>query len=63
MSAVVYHVKVGHADLGDGNGPWIPTDKDLAEIEKAVTEKLQPLGANRVIVTHFGVHIDTFYRQ
>jgi hypothetical protein len=55
-SGGILHVKVGLTNLGDGQGPWMPSPDDLesvrTEIEQAIPE------GTTVIVTHCGVSME-----
>lgn len=48
-------VSVGVADLGDGVGPWIPSEEELEQVRDDFD---RALGEDyRVLVHHFGVEV------
>lgn len=48
----ILHVRLGYADLGDGQGPWVPSPTEILEARDD-WEAVVPEGV-KVIITHFG---------
>lgn len=57
----IAHVKLGIADMGEGQPPWIPGPEEL---EKARDEWQKALGDTYLVVaTHYGTEIDFYDRR
>lgn len=55
----ILHVKIGIADMGDGRGPWVPSNDELDGLRKQLQDQFPD---NRIYVTHFGMEFSTVLR-
>lgn len=57
----VLFVTLGVANLGDGQGPWIPSAEEIVETRQAWAEIVPPGVA--VGVSHFGENVEVIHAE